>query len=462
MSNIKVCSPFDGSLIKEIKLNNLADIDKKLAKAHRLFRDRDGWIAPYERVVVLKKLVELVKNEADDFAMLIASEGGKPLLDAKVEVARAIDGIEIAIKEISQTFKGEEIPMNMNAASKDKIAFTTYEPIGVVVAVSAFNHPLNLIVHQVIPAIAVGCPVIVKPASSTPLNCIRLVELIKEAGLPDGWCEYVVCDNEVGEKLVTDKRVGFFSFIGSGKVGWWLKSKLAPGVRCALEHGGVAPVIVDEKVDLEKIIPGIAKGGFYHAGQVCVSVQKVFVHKNIVKEFVEELAVKTQKLVVGDARDIKTEVGPLISEKEVERVSEWVREAVKEGAELVCGGSKLSDTTYQPTILLNPKESSKVSNQEIFGPVVCVYEYDDVEKVIEIANSLDVAFQAAVYSDDISFCMRVAKRLDATAVMINEHTAFRVDWMPFAGRRGSGYGIGGINYTMHDMVQKKMIVLPYC
>ena len=455
---LDVSSPFDGSLIRTIPMHGADDAEAMLEKALACYRNRDGWLEHHERIAVLEKLALFIDAEADDFALLIAQEGGKPLTDARVEVGRAIDGIGLAIKELSQVMRGQEIPMGHTPAATGRTAFTTYEPIGVVVAISAFNHPLNLIVHQVVPAIAVGCPVIVKPAPTTPLNCIRFVEQVYEAGLSEEWCQYIVCDNEVAEKLVTDSRIHFFTFVGSAKVGWMLRSKLAPGVRCALEHGGAAPVIVDDTASLDTVIPSLLKGGFYHAGQVCVSVQRVFAAESIATDLAQQLAEGASKLKVGDATQEDTEVGPLILPREVERVHAWVTEAVDDGAHLLTGGKKLSDTTYAPTVLLNPPMDAKVSTLEIFGPVVCVYAYKDRREAIDRANSLDVAFQAAVYTNDLAVAKDTIKRLDASAVMVNDHTAFRVDWMPFAGRRTSGYGIGGIGYTMHDMIQHKMAV----
>jgi acyl-CoA reductase-like NAD-dependent aldehyde dehydrogenase len=455
----QVRSPFDGKLIKALKRPTLREAMKMLDTAERLFKNRDKWLEHSERVAVLNKLAVLVAADAEKFALLIAQEGGKPLTDARVEVARAIDGIKLAAKEILHVVKGEEIPMGFTAASHGRMAWTSKEPIGIVVAVSAFNHPLNLIVHQAVPAIAVGCPVIVKPAGTTPLNAIVLAKLAEQAGLPKDWFQVCPCDSGTAEKLVTDSRVGFFSFIGSGRVGWMLRSKLAPGVRCALEHGGVAPVIVDENVDLKSIVPPLVKGGFYHAGQVCVSVQRIFAPEKTAAALARELAQAARKLTVGDPTSAKTDVGPLITNGEVDRVHQWVTEAVKKGAKLLCGGKKLSKSTYAPTVLLNPPKKATVSTSEVFGPVVCVYGYKNRLKAIDEANSLDVAFQAAVFSNDLCVALDTVKRLDATAVMVNDHTAFRVDWMPFGGRRASGLGMGGIGYTMHDMLQDKMMVL---
>jgi len=285
------------------------------------------------------------------------------------------------------------------------------------------------------------------------------MEILKEAGLPEGWCTALVVNNDDAEKFVTDDRVNFFSFIGSGGIGWMLRSKLSPGTRCALEHGGAAPVIVDKSAQVDSIIDSLLKGGFYHAGQVCVSVQRVFVHESVSAELAEKLAAKASKLKVGDPIDPKTEVGPLILPKEVDRIAGWVEEARESGAKVLCGGEKMSDTCYAPTVLLNPEDSATVSQKEIFGPVVCVYSYTDKADAIDRANALPFAFQASVYTNDLTDALDTSNKLNATAVMINDHTAFRVDWMPFGGRDASGIGMGGIQYSMHEMTREKMMVI---
>lgn len=459
ITHIDVTSPFDGRKIGHVQAHHLSDVERMISDAVTMFKDRDLWLEHHERSTILTRLANLIRLQADDFATLIAQEGGKPLRDAKVEVERAINGIYLAVEEISKGLSGHEVPMGLTPASVGRRAFTTREPIGVVVAVSAFNHPLNLIVHQVVPAIASGCPVIVKPATTTPINCNRFVDLVQQAGLDPRWCQVCNAANrETSEALVTDERIAFFSFIGSAGVGWQLRSKLAPGVRCALEHGGVAPVIVDTSATMDRLIPALLKGGFYHAGQVCVSVQRVYVPETLMDDIVSRLADGAQSLTVGNPEDPDTEVGPLILEKEVDRVETWVTEAIKAGAVCAAGGKRISASLFEPTILVNPPEDAKVSTSEVFGPVLCVYSYTDRHEAIDRANRLDVAFQASVFAQDIDIIHDTADRLDASAVMVNDHTAFRVDWMPFAGRRSSGYGIGGIGHTMHDMTHVKMVV----
>lgn len=455
---LRVEQAWDRALIEELPQDSAADLERKLALAQKAFRDRAGWLKPHQRSAVLLKTAELLLGRKDEFATLIAREGGKPWPDAVVEVVRAVDGLRNAADEL-RNFAGREVPMGLTAASEGRWAFTTKEPIGVVAAISAFNHPLNLIVHQVAPAIAVGAPIIVKPAQVTPLSCLALVKLLREAGLDEAWCQTFITDDvTLAEKFATDSRVAFLSFIGSAKVGWYLRSKLAPGARCALEHGGAAPVIIDRSAKLDALIEPVVKGGYYHSGQVCVSVQRIYVHESLQSEFVERLHARVAKLRVGDALGRDTELGPLILPRETERVTTWIDEAVAGGATLL-GGGRVSATTLKPAVLVNPARDAKVSTLEVFGPVTCVYGYREVDEAIASANALPWSFQASVFSGDVDAALYVAKRIDGAAVMVNDHTAFRTDWMPFAGHRQSGYGVGGIPFTMRDMSHEKMVVL---
>jgi acyl-CoA reductase-like NAD-dependent aldehyde dehydrogenase len=458
VNSLEITRPFDGSLIKKIPLNDANDVEKALQIGHRLFLDRARWLPAWQRIAILEKVAGIMNGQIDELTRIAAEEGGKPWADSRVEVLRAINGVKLGIEHLAQ-LKGEQVPMGLTEGSVNRMAFTMREPIGVVSSISAFNHPLNLIVHQTIPAIAAGSPVIIKPALSTPLSCLKFVEILAEAGLPDGWCQCLVCENEDSEKLVTDERVNYLSFIGSANVGWFLRSKLSPGTRCALEHGGAAPVIVEADADFEPMINSLLKGGFYHAGQVCVSVQRVFAHESICQQVAEQLSAGAGKLVVGDPLDQRTEVGPLILPREVDRVESWVDEAREQGATVLCGGHRISDSCYAPTVLLNPPQGVAVSRKEIFGPVVCVYSYQDRHEAIKRANDLPYAFQAAVFTRDLDVALDTVSSLNATAVMVNDHTAFRVDWMPFGGRDASGIGMGGIQYSMHEMTREKMMVI---
>ena len=452
---LKIRSPYDGHLIKEVDLDDEARIEEALATADELLQKKP--LPTPERIFILNKTADLVEAKAEEFARQSAEEGGKPLIDSRIELTRAVQGIREAANSIGQ-LTGHEIPMNLTPSSMNRMAFTTREPIGIVAAISAFNHPFNLIVHQVIPGVAVGCPVIVKPARTTPLSCLNLVNCLYEAGLPKEWVQVIICKGSQAEKFATDPRVSFLTFIGSGKVGWSLRSKLAEGARCALEHGGAAPVIVEPDADVDDALPLLAKGGFYHAGQVCVSVQRIFVHEDIVESFSSKLVAIAKNLVVGDPTDEKTEVGPLIEEGEVDRIHNWVEEAKAAGGKILTGGNKIGKTCYEPTVILNPPYDINVSQCEIFGPVINIYSYKNRNEAIKFANDVPFSFQAAVFTNDINAALESAKDLNAAAIMINDHTAFRVDWMPFAGRKSSGLGVGGILPSMIEMTEEKLIV----
>ncbi|MEZ5337141.1 MAG: aldehyde dehydrogenase family protein [bacterium] len=457
----RVTAPWDLSLIRELPLDSWQVVDKALDTARACADNHDSRLSIDERLRILRRARELMAQRAEELALTAAREGGKPLVDSRVEVARALNGFEIAINTLC-TMRGETIPMGLNPASMGRRAWTVPEPIGVVAAISAFNHPVNLIVHQAVPAIAVGCPVIVKPADGTPLSAYSVVEILHEAGLPRQWCQILLTDIPDAEKLATDPRVDYLSFIGSYRVGWMLRSKLAPGTRLALEHGGTAPVILGadlRRFSPQALISPLAKGAFYHSGQVCVSVQRIYAPAAKAQWFGNALADYARDLVVGDPTLEETDCGPLIRPSEVERVEQWVQEAVDGGAQLLCGGRRLRETCYAPTVLLDPPDAAKVTREEIFGPVACVYSYDNPDNAIRRANDSPFAFQAAVFTQEIDNAMYVADRLHAAAVMVNDHTAFRVDWMPFGGRKLSGLGVGGINYAMRDMCQDKLVVV---
>jgi acyl-CoA reductase-like NAD-dependent aldehyde dehydrogenase len=281
-----------------------------------------------------------------------------------------------------------------------------------------------------------------------------------EAGVPEDYVQAsIVTDLDVAGDMVASDRIAFFSFIGSSRVGWTLRRRLHAGVRCALEHGGVAPAIVMPSANLELAVPSITKGGYYHAGQVCVSTQRVFVHSTVYDRLVDALTDSVGSLAVGDARKEATEVGPLIRDTEADRVETWVNEALAVGATTCVGGKRLGGNFYAPTLMINVPSAARLSSEEVFGPVVCVYPFDDLETALDIANLRPHAFQAAIYTAQLDDMHRAFETLDASAVMVNDHTAFRDDAMPFAGLNASGLGVGGIPFTIDDMQFEKMLVM---
>lgn len=455
-ATLAVRAPYDGALLGELPQTDERELERCLSEAARL-HERRAWLPKADRLQILERVRALVVARSEALSRLAASEGGKPLVDSRVELARAAEGIFAAAAHLF-TLGGREVPMQLGPGTAQRTAHTYFEPRGVSLGFSAFNHPFNLIVHQVIPALAAGAPIVIKPASSTPLSCFALVDLLREAGMPEEWVRPVVLERSVAERAVRDPRLGFFSFIGSAEVGFGLQRQLADGVPAALEHGGVAPVIIDETADLDEAARLLAKGAFYHAGQVCVSVQRIYVARERLGGFVDRIAALTRALRVGDPLDASTEVGPLIRASEVERVDDWVQAAVRGGGRLVTGGSRLGSSTYAPTLLVDPPEDALLSTKEIFGPVASVYAYDDLEDAVSRANAPNSYFQAAVFTRDLDRALGLGRRLHGTTVMVNDHTAFRADWMPFGGRGRSGLGMGGIADSLHDNLIERMLV----
>lgn len=447
---------FTGQTMARVATLNTGDMEAALDLA------RATLVAPplpaFERAARLEKFARLVADHHEELALLIAREGGKPLTDARVEMTRAAGGLRLCAEEATR-LGGQQIPMAGSAAALGHVAFTLREPVGVVAAFSAFNHPFNLLVHQAGPALAAGCPVLLKPSPATPLCALRFVALAHEAGFEPGLVQAIPCDNTVAATLAASGRIDYLSFIGATRIGWRLRSALFPGVRCVLELGGAAPVVVNEDADLDLALPLLLKGGFYHAGQVCVSVQRVFAHRAVARPLAQALALGAAALVVGDPQKLETQVGPLISAAEAARVHEWVTEAVSGGAELLSGGQPRPGQCYAPTVLFNPPPQSRVMTQEVFGPVVCVQEVADMAGGIAAANSVDWCFQAAVFTQDVNAALLAARQLRATAVMVNQSTTFRVDWMPFGGKGPSGLGVGGIGPAVRDMTNEKLVVL---
>ena len=454
---LTITNKFTGEAHASQDQSDSVAVDLALATAEHLHQSRDT-LPAWQRVEILQRTAALIRADRDALALQIAIEGGKPLTDALVEVDRAANSTELAAQALEDQ-EGRTIPMDRSRAGEGRLAFTRHVPIGPVVAVSAFNHPLNLIAHQVAPAVAANCPVIVKPAMTTPLSCLAYVRILHEAGLPPQRAQVLLTGRDDSERLVTDPRVAFFSFIGSAAVGWTLRSKLAPGTRCALEHGGVAPVVIAEDADIDAAADAIAKGGYYHAGQVCVSVQRVFAVDDSADAIAAALSDKVADLNTGDPTLAQTEVGPLITEGDVTRVGDWVSEAVAQGATLLNGGKAISPRVFQPTLLVDPPYDSRVAQQEVFGPVVSIFRCATMDEAITRANAVDASFQAAVFTRDLDRALDASDRLNGSAVMVNDHTAFRVDWMPFAGLGPSGLGVGGVPGTFHDMSVEKMTVI---
>lgn len=452
-------SPNDGKLLTTIQQATEEDVYYILASLKKS-QNEAAALKPYERSRILLNVAQDLKTQVDYLAWVIASEGGKPLKDAKVEALRAISTLELCAEETLR-LTGEVIPMERTPAGKDHISFSIRAPIGPVLAISAFNHPLNLISHQVGCAFASGNCVVLKPASSTPVSAYLLWEAFKRAGLPENVFQVVTADVSLIEKLVSSHEFHFVSFIGSAKVGWEMRKKIAKGTRLSLEHGGQAAAIIREDADIEAASTALVKGSFYHAGQVCISTQKIFVELTIMDNFIESFSKKTQELITGPATDEKTDVGPLIRSTEVERIQEWITDAEKKGAKLILG-NKVSGPQKQylsPTILIEVPRESQLMSDEIFGPVVCINSYEDEEELLSYLNTNPYVFESALFTKDISRAFKIAQEISTMTLVINNHTAFRVDQMPFGGHGESGLGMGGVKYAMEEMTRIKQIII---
>jgi acyl-CoA reductase-like NAD-dependent aldehyde dehydrogenase len=453
-----VVTPFDGAEFAQVERADAAAVEQAFVNAEYYFEKIMKTMPAHKRAAILYRVAEFMKYEHEDLSMTIAKEGGKPLTDARIEVTRAINTVKMSGDEALQ-LNGNQLTMDRAAGTDDHIAFSIKQPLGVVLAISAFNHPVNLICHQVATAIAAGNTCLVKPASTTPVSCLKMAKLFQKAGLPDGVINVLTISGSETDKIVSDPRIRFVSFIGSGEVGWNIRKKIHNGVGCAFEHGGTAVAVVDKLADLDKALPALIKGGYYHAGQVCVSTQIIYVHKNVYDEFSKRFQSGVSKLIVGDPTMLETQVGPLIQHSETDRVGQWVNDAVDQGAKLVFGGHKISNSVYQPTVLENVTEDMLVWQEEIFGPVVCLIKYNDLNEVINSVNNKPFSFQTCIFSQDIDVAMHYARKIETKACMINDHTAFRVDWMPFGGSKESGLSMGGIRYSIEEMTEEKMIII---
>lgn len=451
-------SPYSGEVIAKMEIADENAIEQALVNSEKYYTTIMKNMPAHVRANILYKVANQLKENLEDLALTIAKEGGKPLTDAKAEITRAINTIETCAM-VALSIHGEEIRMDRTEKGNNHIAFTIKQSIGPVLAISAFNHPVNLIAHQLGTAFAAGNTVLLKPASTTPISAYKMVEFFENAGLDKGVISFLSISGSDTDKIVSDKRIKFISFIGSSKVGWEIRRKANNGVRMDFEHGGTAVCTVDKSANLDNSIPIIAKHAFYHAGQVCVSTQNVFVHSEIYDDFLKRFITETKKLKTGDPTDSKTDVGPLITSEEVERVQEWVAESVKDGAKIELGFESIGNQCITPAIITNVNPEMKIFKEEIFGPVVNILKFDDLQEPIDAINDNQYCFQDSIFAQDIDVALHYAKSVSTKAVMINEGTAFRVDWMPFGGTKDSGLGFGGVKYSIEDMMEEKMIMI---
>ncbi|MGD6964430.1 aldehyde dehydrogenase family protein [Fictibacillus phosphorivorans] len=449
-------SPYSMEEIAEIPQATEDEVDLAIEAAYES-RSKMADMPSHQRAGILEKLASLMEQRSLEAAKIIALEAAKPITTAKGEVARTIQTYKFAAEE-AKRISGETIPLDAAPGGEGRVAYTIREPLGVIGAITPFNFPMNLVAHKVGPAIASGNTIVLKPAGQTPLSAYFLAELLEEAGLPAGAFNVVTGSGSiVGEKLVKDHRVKKISFTGSPEVGIGIRNK-AGLKQVTLELGSNAALIVDKEVDIEKIISRCVSGAFAFQGQVCISLQRVYVHREIYESFVQKFVEATSKLKVGDPLDMKTDVSALIAPKEVERALEWIEEAKQSGAEVALGGTR-EGNALKPTVLLNVEPVSRVSCQEVFAPIVLINKVESVQEAIRLVNDSRYGLQAGIFTENIRTAMVAVKKLHVGGVLVNDIPTFRVDHMPYGGVKESGVGREGIKYAIHEMTEMKLVII---
>lgn len=448
-------SPYSGEALAEIPLAQLEEIDKAVREADNA-RETLRKLPAHERAAILEKMAALFEERTEEAARILALEAGKPFTTAKGEVARTVATYKFAAEE-AKRIHGETIPLNAAPGGENRVAYTVREPIGVVAAITPFNFPLNLVAHKVGPAIAAGNPVVLKPASQTPLSAFFLAKIAEEAGLPKGALNVVTGKGSIiGDALVKHPLVKMVTFTGSPAVGIALRNK-AGLKRTTLELGSNSALIVDKGVSTEKIISRCITGAFAYQGQVCISLQRIYVHEDLYDEFVEKFVEGTKKLNLGDPLDEKTDVSALISEGDVDRAKQWIQEAVSNGATLAAGGETTGNILH-PTVLLNVANESKVSCQEVFAPIVLINKVSSIKEAIDYVNDSDYGLQAGIYTENVHTAFDAADQLHVGGVLINDIPTFRVDHMPYGGVKESGTGREGLKYAIEEMTEMKLVI----
>jgi acyl-CoA reductase-like NAD-dependent aldehyde dehydrogenase len=446
-----VRSPYSGELVGRIAKGGAAETRRALDGAALALATP---LPAHERARILDATARLLAERQEEAAQLISAEAGKPLKAARVEAQRAVSTYTFAAVE-ARKLTGETVPMDASPAGERKLAFTIRTPIGVVGAISPFNFPLNLVAHKIAPALAAGCPVVLKPAATTPLSALFLAELETEAGLPPGWLNVVSgSSSEIGDALVEDERVKLITFTGSGEVGWSIAARAARK-RVKLELGNATPAIVCADAPGDTAAK-LAAHAFSFAGQSCISVQRIFVQADAWDTFIAEFVPKVEALKLGDPGDPDTDVGPVISDGDRERILEWIRESK---GEVLTGGETTEDGLIRPTVIANPAPDDKVQCEEVFGPVVTVTRVASLDEAIEQANATRYGLQAAIFSTDLPTCLEAAQRLEFGGVIVNEAPTFRADQMPYGGVKASGNTKEGPAWAVREMTDERLVVL---
>lgn len=449
-------SPYTGETIAQVAKASVQDVERAIEGAHEAFQSFKKTSA-YERAEMLYRVVEIMRERREELANILVQEAAKPLKAALGEIDRTIATYQFSAEEAKRSH-GETIPMDAAPGTQDRIGYTKRIPLGVVSAITPFNFPFNLVAHKLGPAFAVGNTVVLKPATQTPLSSIVMAEIFKEAGLPDGCLQIVTgSGGELSDTLVTHQHVKKVTFTGSGKVGLSIKEKV--GLRkITLELGSNAALIVEPSTPIEKIIDRAVMGAFNFAGQVCISLQRIYVHESITDRFTELFVNATKQLVVGDPGNSDTDVSAMIHTDEVARIKNWLDDAVSQGATIACGG-EFTERTLSPTVMTNVTQQMRIVCEETFAPIVSIMPYSNLDEAIALVNDSDLGLNAGIYTNVLTDALRAADEIEAGAVIINDIPTFRADNMPYGGVKNSGYGREGIKYAVEEMTELKFITM---
>ncbi|MCU0496306.1 MAG: aldehyde dehydrogenase family protein [Anaerolineae bacterium] len=455
MSVLQVINPYNEQVIAELSETREEEVRAAIGRAVNA-GPKMAQMPAFRRARILNTAAELIEADAKNLTELMAKESGKPLKFARGEVSRAVETFGFAAEE-SKRIHGETIPMDAAKNGVGRFGYYLRVPIGVVAAITPFNFPLNLVAHKVAPAIAAGCAIVLKPAPATPLTALRLQEILLEAGLPTGAFEVVIGDRAVGQWLTTDPRVAMISFTGSPPVAHAISQAI--GLRKAVyELGGNAAVIIDQDADLDRAVDGCVIGSFAYSGQVCISVQRIYVHESRYAEFRDRFQSKTARLILGDPLNDQTDIGPMITEAAAQRAQSWVQEAIDRDAKLVIGGERQGRTMI-PTVLEQVSPDLRVMREEVFAPVVNLIPFSDFEQALTLADESPYGLQAGVYTRDLGKALQAVQRLNVGGVMINDVPTFRADHMPYGGNKSSGIGREGPRFAIEDMTTLRMVVI---
>ncbi len=451
---LEVKNPYDESLVATTYLADTKILEQTITAALAVKEELKN-LASFKKFQILKQISETITAKREHLSEVLCLESGKPLKYALAEIDRSAQTFLIAAEE-SKRIPKEYIALDWTPNGEGREGVVNYFPIGLIAGIAPFNFPMNLAVHKIAPAIASGCPIILKPASSTPLSCLELAKIIDATDLPKGAVSILPMDRETGNLLVTDERFKLLSFTGSPIVGWKMKTQSGKK-KVVLELGGNAATIITESADLKDALTKSLMGAFAYSGQICIHAQRFIVHSSIIQKFIDELKAETLKLKYGNPIDTTTDVSNMIDEENAIRVETWIDEAIQQGAQLICGG-KRNGTYVEPTILINCNNTMKVYAEEVFGPVICINSYNTIDEAINLANDTKFGLQCGVFSNSISELNKCFQQIEVGGVIHNHVPTLRYDHMPYGGVKESGLGREGVKYTMLDMLEPKVLV----